>query len=135
MLRGLRERMRWAAGESQAGPVWPPPRRGREQAQLVRVERQIHEVVETVGTPDQLARSGVAAPGGRGPVHEATYTVGELPAGGAQGGLMKDAFVILQSLELWLVRIVAVVLAVGARHPRAVLWLGGLWWLSLVVGP
>lgn len=127
------ERRRWAAGESSSGPVWPPADGPTEQVMPVRVTREIHEVIETVGTPSQIARSGLTAPGGggEGVAHNEGSTAGrELPA--ATGGLLMNAFSILAAFESWLVWLLHTVLLAGARHPRVVLWAGALLWIGSV---
>ena len=127
----MSDRKRWA-NDPAAGPVWPPADHGG-QAQLVRVER--HEVIETVGTAEQIHRSGVfgqhGAPGhpGQG-VHEVYEPAGELPAGG--GGFLMNAFQIALEIERGFVSLVQLIFTFCSRHPRLVLYVGGLWVLSLV---
>ena len=94
----------------------------------VRVTRQV-EVVEVLGTPEQIARSGLTHPGGHGMAHEV-----EAP-GGAPGGWQEvviGAMGLALALEAWLVWVLHKVLLAGAMHPRAVLWVGVLLWLAQV---
>lgn len=130
MRRRVVDRRRWADGETSSGPVWPPPASSStgERPQAVRVER--HEVVEALGTPEQLVRSGVIGPGWQQAAGNGMAAGGALAG---QGGLMQGAFVLAQSIELWLVALVHRLCMLGARFPRLVLWLGAFWLVSRVV--
>lgn len=105
-------------GQPDSAPV------GAESEPLmpVRVTREV-QTVEVMGTPEQIARSGLTHPGGDGMAHNIDGT-GGWPAG--QGGLVMGAFTILAAFEAWAVFFLHKLCLAGATHPRLVLWLGVL---------
>ena len=128
-LRGWATDRQWDAGDRPTGQTRGPVSGPEAEAVIpVRVTRQV-ETVEVLGTPEQIARSGLTHPGGHGTANEVN-AAGGAPVG--VGGLIMGLVQIVAAIESWLVWALHKLCLAGALHPRLVLWAGALLWLAQV---
>jgi len=128
-LRGWATDRQWDAGHRPTGQTRGPVSGPKAEAVIpVRVTREI-ETVEVLGTPEQIARSGLTYPGGHGMTDE-VEAPGGTPAGWKE--LVITAMGLLLAIESWLVWTLHKLLLAGALRPRLVLWVGALLWLAKV---
>ena len=101
---------------------------GGSEPEAVIPVRVTREVVEVLGTPEQIARSGLTHPGGEGTANE--VDAAGVPVG--VGGVVMELVRIAAAIEAWAVWVLHKLLFAGALHPRLVLWIGSLLWLAQV---